>query len=89
MTDLKSRDSYRCFKPITTRWHDTDLYGHVNNVVYHGFFDTAVNGVLIEHGRLDIHDGPVIALVVCSGADSRKSAHGIEWAGQRLPAFFK
>lgn len=69
MTDLKQRDSYRHFTPITTRWHDNDLYGHLNNIVYYGLFDTAVNSVLIKHGGLDIHGGAVIALVVSSGCD--------------------
>jgi acyl-CoA thioester hydrolase len=41
--------------PITTRWMDNDVYGHVNNVVYYSFFDTAVNRYLIEQGALDIH----------------------------------
>ena len=49
---------------ITTRWMDNDIYGHVNNVVYYAFFDTAVNAALIEAGVLDIHAGPVIGLVV-------------------------
>ena len=39
---------------ITTRWMDNDVYGHVNNVVYYSFFDTAVNRYLIEAGALDI-----------------------------------
>jgi acyl-CoA thioester hydrolase len=43
---------------------DNDVYGHVNNVVYYSFFDTAVNGYLIEAGALDIHAGEVIGLVV-------------------------
>lgn len=51
-------------RPITTRWMDNDIYGHVNNVVYYSFFDTAVNAALIEAGVLDIHAGPVIGLVV-------------------------
>lgn len=41
------RDDYRHFQPITTRWHDNDAYGHVNNVTYYSFFDTAVNTYLI------------------------------------------
>lgn len=69
MTGLRHRDSYRRFIPISTRWHDNDLYGHLNNVVYYGLFDTAVNSMLIKHGGLNIHDGPVIALVVSSGCD--------------------
>ena len=58
------RGSYRAFHDITTRWMDNDAYGHVNNVVYYSWFDTAVNGHLIEQGALDIHQGEVIGLVV-------------------------
>lgn len=58
------RAAYRAFRPITTRWADNDVYGHVNNVEYYAFFDTVVNGHLIERGVLDIHEGPVIGLVV-------------------------
>jgi len=58
------RSSYRAFRAIPTRWADNDMYGHVNNVVYYGWFDTAVNAMLIERGALDIHDGPVIGFVV-------------------------
>ena len=43
---------------------DNDIYGHVNNVVYYSWFDTAVNAWLIEQGALDIHEGPVIGLVI-------------------------
>ena len=58
------RDAYAAFRPITTRWADNDVYGHVNNVVYYSFFDTAVNGLLIDAGVLDVHAGAVIGLVV-------------------------
>ena len=58
------RHAFPFFTRITTRWMDNDVYGHVNNVVYYSFFDTAVNGYLIERGALDIHDGSVIGLVV-------------------------
>lgn len=60
----EQRHAYRAFRAIGTRWSDNDLYGHVNNVVYYSWFDTAVNGLLIERGALDIHAGPVIGLVV-------------------------
>lgn len=63
------RGAYRHFQPIATRWHDNDLYGHVNNVVYYGFFDSAVNTWLIEHAGLDIHRDPVVAYVVGSACD--------------------
>ena len=58
------RSAYAAFRDITTRWMDNDVYGHVNNVVYYSFFDTAVNGLLMDAGVLDIHHGEVIGLVV-------------------------
>ena len=62
-----SRTAFRVFRPITTRWMDNDVYGHVNNVVYYAYFDTAVNGWLIEQGLLDIQASPAIGLVVETG----------------------
>ena len=58
------RSSYKVFRTIGTRWMDNDAYGHVNNVVYYSWFDTAVNAYLIEQGVLDIHQGETIGLVV-------------------------
>ena len=58
------RDHYRVWCDIHTRWSDNDAYGHVNNVVYYSWFDTAVNQWLIAHGALDIHQGDTIGLVV-------------------------
>lgn len=58
------RSAYRLFRTLGTRWMDNDIYGHVNNVVYYSFFDTAVNGYLIEAGALDIHAGATIGLVI-------------------------
>ncbi len=58
------RSAYKAFRPISTRWSDNDMYGHVNNVVYYSWFDTAVNAYLIEQGVLDIHGGSTIGLVV-------------------------
>jgi acyl-CoA thioester hydrolase len=57
---------YLHFTTITTRWSDNDIYGHVNNVIYYSYFDTAANLFLIDHAALDIHGGDVIALVVAS-----------------------
>ncbi len=47
---------------ITTRWDDNDAYGHVNNVRYYAFFDTAINEWLVREGGLDIQGGDVIGL---------------------------
>jgi acyl-CoA thioester hydrolase len=58
------RSAYKVFRTIGTRWMDNDVYGHVNNVVYYSWFDTAVNAYLIEQGALDIHHGETIGLVI-------------------------
>ena len=58
------RDRYPYRSVMPTRWADNDTYGHVNNVVYYAFFDTAVNRHLIDSGVLDIVRSPVIGLVV-------------------------
>jgi acyl-CoA thioester hydrolase len=58
------RSAYKVFRTIGTRWMDNDAYGHVNNVVYYSWFDTAVNAYLIEQGVLDIHQGATIGLVI-------------------------
>lgn len=60
----RARDDFRVFRPIPTRWADNDAYGHVNNVVYYSWFDTAVNAHLIEQGALDIERSSTIGLVV-------------------------
>jgi acyl-CoA thioester hydrolase len=62
-----SRAAFRHFRPIATRWMDNDVYGHVNNVVYYSYFDTVVNGHLVEAGLLDIAEGPAVGLVVETG----------------------
>src|SRR6056300_1274695 len=59
-----SRDQFKRFFPITTRWMDNDVYGHVNNVVYYSYFDTVGNVYLVREGGLDMHDGPVIGIAV-------------------------
>jgi acyl-CoA thioester hydrolase len=67
--EKRARNAYPRFRPIPTRWADNDIYGHVNNAAYYGFFDTAVNGFLIEEAGLDIHGGSVIGLVVETGCN--------------------
>jgi len=55
------------YYPLTTRWSDNDIYGHVNNVVYYSYFDSVANRYLIEEGGLAIQDAPVVGFVVNSG----------------------
>lgn len=66
MNDILQRSDFGFFLPITTRWMDNDIYGHVNNVTYYSYFDTIANSYLIDVGNLDIHDGDAIAFVVNS-----------------------
>jgi acyl-CoA thioester hydrolase len=66
MTDIAVRADFGFLLPITTRWMDNDLYGHVNNVTYYSYFDTVANTYLIEVGGLDIHEGNTIGFVVNS-----------------------
>jgi len=61
------RDRFRHLSGIDTRWMDNDAYGHVNNVVYYSFFDTAVNRWLVERGVLDIGQSDAIGIVVETG----------------------
>lgn len=58
-----ARAEYRALRTITTRWMDNDVYGHVNNVVYYSYFDTVVNGWLIESTGTDIRRLPAIGIV--------------------------
>ena len=67
MTARPTRDQYAVMRPIPTRWADNDVYGHVNNAAYYGFFDTAVNAWLIEQGLLDTAASDAIGLVVETG----------------------
>ncbi len=60
----ETRDRYRHFLEIPTRWMDNDVYGHVNNVVYYSYFDTVVNEYLVSSGSLDIEKSTTIGLVV-------------------------
>ena len=63
------QSAFKAFRIIGTRWSDNDMYGHVNNVVYYSWFDTAINGLLIERGVLEIHAGSLIGLVVETGCN--------------------
>jgi acyl-CoA thioester hydrolase len=64
---LHPRATYRHWHAIQTRWGDNDAYGHVNNTIHYQWFDTVVNGWLIDHGLLDIEHGNPIGLVVETG----------------------
>jgi acyl-CoA thioester hydrolase len=71
MTDGKpiNREDYKYFNPITTRWMDNDVFGHVNNVTYYSYFDTTANQYLIEQADFDIHNAPIVGFVVHSNCN--------------------
>ena len=58
-----ARSEFKTWRRFTTRWGDNDAYGHVNNTIFYQWFDSAVNGWLVEQGLLDIQAGDPIALV--------------------------
>ena len=62
-----NREDLKAWTKIPTRWMDDDIYGHVNNVVYYSYFDTAVNGNLIRVTGQDIRSQDAIGIVVESG----------------------
>jgi len=61
------RENYREFIEIPTRWMDNDVYGHVNNVVYYSYFDTAVNGFLMREAGLDYRASAAVGVVAETG----------------------
>ena len=62
---------YRWFHAATTRWMDNDVYGHVNNVVYFSYFDTAVSLFEVEHRLIDLDRSPLI----CVAAEAHCQYH--------------
>ncbi len=59
-----SREDYKHFLAIPTRWMDNDVYHHVNNVVYYAYFDTVINKYLMDAGGLDYTNDKVIGIAV-------------------------
>ena len=92
MSEAVKRDQFRVIRPIPTRWMDNDHYGHVNNVAYYSFFDTAVNGFLIDACGTDIRELPAIGIVAESSCrfltavsfpDTIQAGLGIERLGTK------
>lgn len=58
------REHYRHQRRIPTRWRDNDVYHHINNVIYYEFFDTVINGYLMDAGGLDYRAGESVGFAV-------------------------
>ncbi|WNW12448.1 thioesterase family protein [Pseudomonas sp. DTU_2021_1001937_2_SI_NGA_ILE_001] len=67
--DLPQYSDYPYVQPVTLRWQDNDLRGHVHSAAYYSFFDSTVNAWLVERGGVDLHEGPCVAWVVSSACD--------------------
>ena len=61
------RQDFKVLRPMPTRWSDNDQYGHVNNVAYYSYFDSAVNAYLIEAAGIDTRALPAIGIVAETG----------------------
>jgi len=60
------RADYRALVPITSRWSDNDMYGHLNNAVYYSYMDTAVTTWLVDQG-FGAHGGDSMFFVAETG----------------------
>jgi acyl-CoA thioester hydrolase len=73
------RSAFGGFRPVTLRWSDVDIYGHVNNAAYYLFVDTAVNEWLIHHAGEDLRQHQQIGVVAETGC---QFAAQIDFPGQ-------
>jgi acyl-CoA thioester hydrolase len=53
--------------PVLTRWNDNDMFGHLNNAVYYGLFDTAINAWINTNCGIDPLAVPWLGVVAESG----------------------
>ena len=53
--------------PVSTRWTDNDMFGHLNNAVYYALFDTAINGWINTNCGIDPLTVPWLGVVAESG----------------------
>lgn len=53
--------------PVTTRWADNDMFGHLNNAVYYQLFDSAINGWIRTQAGVDPVSAPWLGVVAESG----------------------
>ena len=67
--DSKHLNDFAYHLPITTRWMDNDMYGHVNNVNYYSYFDTVINQFLIEKADFDPVTSKQIGFIVKSSCE--------------------
>jgi acyl-CoA thioester hydrolase len=53
--------------PVSSRWTDNDMFGHLNNAVYYALFDTAINGWINTNCAIEPLTVPWLGVVAESG----------------------
>ncbi len=69
----ETRDRYRYFLTVATRWKDNDVFGHINNVVYYSYIDTAVTDYYFAQADYDVTDSLVIPNAAETGCTFRRA----------------
>lgn len=62
-----TRADYVHFLPLTLRWADNDVFGHVNNAHYYQLFDTTVCTFLVNEGVLGWRESEMHMMMAESG----------------------
>jgi acyl-CoA thioester hydrolase len=63
--DRPTLADYRWRRPFPTRWHDNDVFGHVNNTIYYAAMDTTVTSWLLGqagYGMTDVEGDPAVVV---------------------------
>ena len=74
MSPIIQRTDFPHLHPLSSRWQDNDLNGHIASATVYGFFDSAIQAYLIEQAGIDPQDGKVVCFVVSSACDFYASA---------------
>ena len=63
--DLRAltREDFDVLQPVTTRWSDNDMFGHLNNAVYLELFDSVLNTWMQEETGIDEMVAPALGVV--------------------------
>ena len=67
MTEQLTIDDFPIRWPVTTRWTDNDMFGHLNNAVYYELFDTAINAWINTNSGTDPLSTSTLGVVAESG----------------------
>ena len=85
------RVEFPTFVEMPTRWMDNDVFGHINNVNYYSFFDTAINLFLIESGHEFIADKEIAFYAVhssCNFLSSIAYPESVSYTHLTLPTIY-